>query len=492
MLNKRVNRKSLTLGWITGTFLLSLMVNLPAQAEDQQSIAALRNIGKAFASIAEKASPAVVSVQAEKELTGRSSGQGQEYQMPFNEDMFEWFFGPRNRMPQQDRQRPKRTETVQGTGFFVSQDGYILTNNHLVGTDKNEEVTSITVTLSTGEELKAKVIGTDPDTDVAVIKIEGEGHKYIELADSDALEVGEWVIAIGNPFGLSHTVTAGIVSAKGRNVALNNYDNFIQTDAAINRGNSGGPLLNLDGKAVGINSAIFGPMGNIGIGLAIPINMAKNVYEQLVATGEVTRGFLGVLPADVDHATARRLKLDEVRGALVDEVTADSAADKAGIKAYDVVTEFNGESVKDAQDFRLKVAQVKPGEKVDLVVVRKGHKKTLTATLDRRPDSETAKASEQEKGADLGIEVHNLTEELASRYDYEGMEGVIITGVEPGSDAERKGLQPGLLIIEADFEPVKNAKQFQEIVKAAKDEGEIILRVYTGQFKRIVTVKFND
>jgi serine protease Do len=310
------------------------------------------------------------------------------------------------------------------------------------------------------------------------------------LADSDALEVGEWVVAIGNPFGFAHTVTAGIVSAKGRNVDLTNYDNFIQTDAAINPGNSGGPLLNLDGKAVGINSAIYGPMGNIGIGLAIPVNMAKNVYDQLVATGEVARGYLGVFPQDVTHDLARELKLEEVRGAAIGEVTKDSAADKAGFRVYDVVIELAGEPVASAQDFRYKVARIKPGEEVDIVVIRKGRKKTLTATLDRRPDM--AQNEQKQEDTHLGIDVHNLTKDLAERYGFEDMEGVLIVGVESGSDAERKGLRPGLLIIEADFEPVKNTSQFYKILEEAKEDGQVTLRVSTGRVKLIVTVKFGE
>jgi serine protease Do len=490
MLIKRVKRKEVRLAVIAGALFFCLVTNNPLQAEDKESIDALKSIGKAFASIAEKASPAVVAIQAEKLVSGRSQGRYYDRQMPFDEDIFEYFFGPRNRTPQRDRERPQQRQASQGSGFLVSHDGYILTNNHLVGTEENEEVTKVTVKLSNGKELKAKIIGTDPDTDVAVVKIEGDSYDYIELADSDALEVGEWVVAIGNPFGFAHTVTAGIVSAKGRNVDLTNYDNFIQTDAAINPGNSGGPLLNLDGKAVGINSAIYGPMGNIGIGLAIPVNMAKNVYDQLVATGEVSRGFLGVYPQDVTHDLASELKLDEVRGAAIGEVTEDSAADKAGFRVYDVVIELDGQPVENAQDFRRKVARIKPGEDVDIVVIRKGRKKTLTATLDRRPDM--AQSGKQEKDTHLGIEVHNLNKELAERYGFENMEGVLIVGVESGSDAEHKGLRPGLLIIEADFEPVKNTSQFYKILEEAKEDGQVTLRVSTGRVKLIVTVKFSE
>jgi serine protease Do len=491
MLLKRVKNKKSYIATTLAVLLTCLYISAPLQAEEKESIDALRSIGKAFASIAEDASPAVVAIQAEKRIN-QPQGRYRDRQMPFDEDVFEWFFGPRNQMPQRERGRQQR-QASQGSGFLVSHDGYILTNNHLVGADENEEITKVVVKLSNGKELEAEVVGTDPDTDVAVVKIEGDDYDYIELADSEALEVGEWVVAIGNPFGFAHTVTAGIVSAKGRSVGLTSFDNFIQTDAAINPGNSGGPLLNLDGKAVGINSAIYGPMGNIGIGLAIPMNMAKNVYDQLVASGQVARGYLGVFPQDVSHELADKLKLDEVRGAAIGQVMEDSAADKAGFRAYDVVIEVDGKAVQNAQDFRRKVARIKPGAKVDFVVVRKGRERTLTATLDDRAENlERVQSEKPQQDTDLGIEVHNLSEDLAERYGFEDLEGVLIVGVEPGSDAERKGLRPGLLIIEADFEPVKNTRQFREILEKARDDGQVTLRVSTGRVKLIVTVKFEE
>ncbi|MCX5634310.1 MAG: trypsin-like peptidase domain-containing protein, partial [Planctomycetota bacterium] len=266
-----------------------LITPLSAFSQDTDSINTLRQMGKAFAQIAEKASPAVVGIKVE------NKARRQDYptmQSPFdspsdpfgNDEFFERFFRrqmPRSRSPQQ-RQQPR--SIAQGSGFIISADGYILTNNHLVG-----EADKILVKVRDETEVEAKIIGTDPDSDVAVIKIDKKNLSFIEFADSDKLEVGEWVLAIGNPFGLSHTVTAGIVSATGRSgVGLTKYEDFIQTDAAINPGNSGGPLLNLDGKVVGINTAIIGPGGNIGIGLAIPSNMAKSVYEQLAAGGPVT------------------------------------------------------------------------------------------------------------------------------------------------------------------------------------------------------------
>jgi len=274
---------------------LLFITPLSAFGEDKSSIDTLRQMGKAFADIAEKASPAVVGIQAKQLITeDYLTMRDWPFGDPFDDDFFERFFGRPfryRRSPQRKSYRP-----VQGSGFIISADGYILTNNHVV-----RDADEITVKLADGREFEAKVIGSDPDTEVAVIKIDAKRLPALELANSDALKVGEWVIAIGNPFGLSHTVTAGIVSAKGRSgFRLAEYEDFIQTDAAINPGNSGGPLINLDGEVVGINTAIIGPGGNIGIGFAIPINIAKFIYNQLIEGGKIVYGALGVIIRDLD------------------------------------------------------------------------------------------------------------------------------------------------------------------------------------------------
>ncbi len=307
----------------------SLISPLSALAEDSKSIDILRQLGKAFASIAEKDSPAVVSIKANQAITQTYSGPFGD--SPFDDEFFEQFFGRqfRRQQPQQQQRQPQQRKfirPVQGSGFIVSKDGYILTNNHVV-----EDADKIMVTLMDGRELQAKLVGTDPSTEVAVIKIDANDLHALEMADSDTIEVGEWVIAIGNPFGLSHTVTVGIVSAKGRSgLGLSTYEDFIQTDAAINPGNSGGPLIDLDGKVVGINTAIVGANGNIGIGLAIPINMAKSVYDQLVQKGKVVRGFLGVTIQDITPDLAESFKLKDTKGVIVPDVSPDSAAAKGG------------------------------------------------------------------------------------------------------------------------------------------------------------------
>ncbi|UCC21933.1 MAG: Do family serine endopeptidase, partial [Planctomycetota bacterium] len=362
------------------SILLLFVSPVSALAEDANSIDTLRQMGKAFAQIAEKASPAVVGITASQVTTREYSVMPDwPFSDPFDDDFFERFFGhpsPRRRPQQRRYQRP-----VQGSGFIVSADGYILTNNHVV-----QDAEAITVKLVDGREFQAKVTGSDPDTEVAVIKIDAENLACLDLADSDALEVGEWVIAIGNPLGLSHTVTAGIVSAKGRSGLsfagrAPEYQDFIQTDAAINFGNSGGPLINLDGEVVGINTAIVGPGGNIGIGFAVPINIAKFIYERLIKGEPVTRGLLGVYIRDLNPDLAESLGLEETKGVLVIEVSEDSAADKAGIKRYDVIVQIDGEKVKKANELRSRIAMLRPGTKVELVVLRDGSRKTVKVEI---------------------------------------------------------------------------------------------------------------
>jgi serine protease Do len=455
----------------------SLISPLSVLAEDSKSIDTLRQLGKAFASIAEKDSPAVVSIKANQAITQTYSGPFGD--SPFDDEFFQQFFGRqfRRQQPQQQQRQPQQRKIirpVQGSGFIVSQDGYILTNNHVV-----EDAEKITVTLLDGRELQAKLVGTDPSTEVAVIKIDANNLHPLEMADSDTLEVGSWVIAIGNPFGLSHTVTAGIVSAKGRSgLGLSTYEDFIQTDAAINPGNSGGPLVDLDGKVVGINTAIVGSGGNIGIGLAIPINMAKGIYDQIVQKGKVVRGFLGLLPQDITPEMAEKFNLKDTKGAAIPDVTPGSAADKAGIKPNDIIIEFDGKPIEKADQFRKLVAMKKPGSEVEITVLRDGKKKTITAKLEERPSNEqlaeTAKSQTAEK---LGITVQNLTDDMAERLGFEGLKGVVVTDVESGSPAAMAGIQPGSLIQEVNRKPVENVKEFKNAIDSAAKEGSVMLRV---------------
>lgn len=475
---------------VVSTLLIMLFISpLSVFAQDPASIATLKQMGNAFASIAEKTSPAVVGLKAERTIV-------QDYpsmrQWPFEEysDPFEWFFrrSPRQRAPREPR---KESRTAQGSGFLISPDGYILTNNHMVeGSEKIE------VELTDGRKFTAKIIGTDPDSDVAVVKVDAKNLPFLELADSDSLEVGEWVLAIGNPLGLSHTVTAGIVSAKGRSgFGLANYENFIQTDAAINFGNSGGPLINLDAKVVGINTAIVGAGGNIGIGFAIPINMAKNIYDQLVQSGTVERGFLGV--ANIEDLTPEMAPFfglkENTRGVIIPEVVAGSAAEKAGIKHNDIVLELNGEPVESRYTFRNKIAMLKPGTRIKLVVWRDRKRKPFTIELGKLPPlEERAGILSPKTIGELGFTVENLTDELAERYGYEGQSGVVVSDVESGSQAEDKGIVKGALIKEVNQKSVRNTREFNEAIKEAKKEGGALLLVKRGSYTLYIPLKFTE
>jgi len=476
-------------------FLVSVLLAgaLPVFAqEDTNSIATLRQMGKAFAQIAEKASPAVVSITAERTVTQQyytipdwPFGDGFS---PFDDDFFDRFFRRRIRPRRSPKRQQKSVQTAQASGFIISPDGYILTNNHLVG-----EADKVLVKIGGRAEMEAKVVGTDAATDVAVVKIDSNDLPYLRLADSDKLQVGEWVIAIGNPFGLSHTVTAGIVSAKGRSgLALEgiSYQDFIQTDAAINPGNSGGPLINLDGKVVGINTAIVGPGGNIGIGLAIPINMAKSVQQQLIDTGKVVRGYLGIYMTELTAELAKGLGLaEDTKGVAVSQVIEDSPAEEAGIKHNDVIVEFEGGPVESDNEFRNRVAMLKPGTKVKLVVLRDGKRKTFTIKLTERPSEEKIAAAKSQTIEKLGLTVQNLTDDLAERLGYEGMKGVVVTQVEPGSLAQRAGISEGTLIMEVNRESVANTKEFEKAVEKAGKDGSILLLITDGRYARYVILK---
>jgi serine protease Do len=463
--------------------LLPLVMPLSAFSADEDSVATLRQMGKAFASIAEKASPAVVGVRATKVVERDQSTQ------QYEDEIYRFFYGrprsPRGRGEQEQRQ------VAQGSGFIISPDGYILTNNHMVGGAER-----VSVQLADGSEISAEVKGADAQTDVALIKIDKKDMPYITLANSSQLEVGEWVIAIGSPFGLSHTVTAGIVSAKGRSeIGVAAYEDFIQTDAAINMGNSGGPLLNLDGEAVGINTALIGPGGSVGIGLAIPSNMAKDVYVQLKESGEVVRGFLGVGMADLKPGMGEYFGLKDDKGVVVTSVMPDSAAEKAGVKADDVVVELEGVAVTDWNEFRNRVAMYRPDTKVHLVVMRDGKRKKITATLGRRSESLRAASGRRESVQEsLGMSLQTLTKEMASRLGYDDFSGVVVTEVRSGSLAFDAEIRVGTLIMEVNRKPIYNVRDFNEATRKAQDEGktDVLLRVQDEVVTRLLMLRLSD
>ncbi len=492
---KQSNKTSRYFFTSTIFFILLFLLSLSAFAEDKNSIATLRQIGKTFSTIAEKASPAVVGLKAERVVV-RQYPFSQERPFddsidPFSDDFFDRFFfrfrSPRERSPQR---KFKETRPVQGSGFIISSDGYILTNNHMV-----EKAKKVEIELADERKFTAEVKGADPESDVALIKIDAKDLPYLELADSDTLEVGEWVLAIGNPFGLSRTVTAGIVSAKGRSgVGLTTYEDFIQTDAAINFGNSGGPLINLDGKVVGINTAILGASGNIGIGFAIPINIAKAILPQLKEGKEIERGFLGVDIQELTPELAEYFGLKDTKGVLIPEVHKDSAAEKAGIKPNDIIVEFDGKAVESANELQKWVALSEPDTSVKIVVFRDGKKQTLTAELAKRPPlSElTGKGQAEQTMEELGFSVRDLTDELARRYDYEGQSGVIVSNAEPGSGAARAGIVPGVLIKEVNGEEVSNTREFNEAITKAKKKGSVLLKVRRERYTFFVLLSLND
>ena len=387
---------------------------------------------------------------------------------PF-EEFFRRFFG--------DRPPPGQQRSL-GSGFIISDDGYIITNHHVVG-----DADKITVRLSDKEEYDAKVIGSDEKTDIAVVKISPK-HTLtsVPLGNSSDLQVGDWVMAIGNPFGLDQTVTAGIVSAKGRVIGAGPYDDFIQTDASINPGNSGGPLLNLKGEVVGINSAIFSQSGgNIGIGFAIPIDLAKSIVDQLKDKGKVTRGWLGVSIQPVTPELAKSFSLKEPVGALVAEVTPGSPAEKAGFERGDIITAFKSTSIKDSHELPALVARTPVGEKTQVTVLRAGKEKTLTVTLGELPEQIAGLEGDKESGESWGMTVANLSSEAARQFQLDrNKKGVVVTEVEPGSSAELAGIQAGDVIEEVNRQSIESVDGFNKAMTEAKDKETLLLLARRG------------
>ncbi len=426
-----------------------------------------------FVAVSEKIGPTVVRIDAERVETAAA--------MPDSnfDDFWDHFFNnpqqrPRGATPQE------MPVMVQGTGFFISPDGDILTNNHIV--EKAKKVTVYTVS---GDEYVAKVVGTDPATDVALIKIEGKNFPFAELGDSTAMKVGEWVLAVGNPLGMEHTVTAGIISAKGRQLGIgedsqNNYEDFIQTDAAINRGNSGGPLVNLKGQVIGINSNILTPSGgSIGIGFAIPSTMAKKVVIQLKEKGRVIRGRLGVsiMRNPIDQDMQKALNLKDRKGALINGVEAGTPADKAGLKRYDVIVAVNGEPIESSNDLRMKIAGIPPGSPVEITFIRDGKEMTIKTSVIELTNEEKPKPVTEKSNKNLGLTVEPLTPASARRNGLKTESGLLVTDVASGSTAERRGLQAGDVIVEANRQKVETMDQWNAVLKPLKAGDPLMLAV---------------
>ena len=440
-----------------------------------------------FVEVVKQAKPAVVHIRVEQSVQSRGF-HGQEFDEMFNNPFFERFFGPQFRRNPGDKGRQYKQQG-QGSGFIISQDGDILTNNHVV-----EHADTIKVILSDKPEFTATLIGADPQSDVALIRIEDGGSlPTLPLGDSDALEVGEWVIAIGNPFGLSQTVTAGVVSAKGRSsVGINEYENFIQTDAAINPGNSGGPLLNIKGEVIGINSALFSRTGGyMGIGFAIPINMVKEIQNQLKNSGKVTRGWLGVIIQDVDENLAKSFGLKKAEGILVSEVQAGSPAEKAGVKQGDVILRLNGVELANTAELRNKVALLLPGSHANLDLIRDGANQTISIEIGERPDKpgEVTVTEDGKSSLDqFGLAFQDLTPELTERFGYQDKKGVLVSHVEPGSPAASAGMRPGQLVEEVNKKPVSSLKELEQEIAGSKDPKRLLLRVNTGDYSQYVVL----
>ncbi|MFC2049470.1 DegQ family serine endoprotease [Chlamydiota bacterium] len=474
---------------IKNILILSLSTALLSTAGLAQDIpvsneALLKQISKGFSNVAKAATPAVVYIetQSTEQTQGISTRKGSS-ENPFdyfNDDFFNRFFG----YPFDKKQPKSSSPTVRGSGFLISKDGYIVTNFHVV-----ENANKVSVTLQNGQKMVATVVGTDPKTDLAVIKIAGNDYTFLNFGDSDALEVGDWAIAIGNPFGLQTSVTVGVVSAKGRNhLNIADFEDFIQTDAAINPGNSGGPLLNVEAEVIGVNTAIVsGSGGYMGIGFAIPSNMAKQIVAQLIKEGQVTRGFLGVTLQPIDSDLASFYKLKNVQGALVTDVVKGSPADLGGLKQEDIILSYNGNTVDSLSGFRNHVSLMQPGAKLKLKVFRDGKEMELNLTVAQLPNETAGPNLPAQK---LGIQVQELTPELSQKLDLEDAKGVVITQVTPGSPAALSALKPGNLIMAVNRQKVANMAEFSAALSEAAKEGRVLLMIRQGDAIRIVALHF--
>lgn len=468
---------------VAGALFISQRVDLQLQVRDNSAVARsldgafwtegdkepARPRPESFADLAEALSPSVVNIQVERTTEARSGGP---------EDLLEEFFGRR----QQPRQRRRFRSEASGSGFVISSEGYIVTNNHVVdGADK------ITVLFRDGEESDAEVVGRDPKTDLALIKVEpGESVVAAPLGDSDKIRVGEWLMAIGNPFGLENTVTVGILSARERNINAGPYDEFLQTDASINPGNSGGPLIDMNGRVVGINTAINA--AGQGIGFAIPINMAKALLPQLRENGSVTRGWLGVSIQRVTKPIAKSLDLEQTNGALVSQVFDDSPADRAKLKSRDVIVEFDGAAIEDVDDLPRKVASTPPGSEVDIVVLRDGKRKTLQAKLEVMKQDDVELASREAPSFDWGFSVQELDPEISEQLGLSASErGVVVTDVDPEGPAAEAGLRRRDVIVEANRVPTPGLEGLEKALH--EDEERALLLVRRGDGTMFVAIE---
>ena len=448
----------------------------PIRDADAANLAALDgNRPHSFASIAKKTMPAVVNIST---LTQRSPRSGSNDPI---EDFFNRFFG--DSAPRENNSRSL------GSGILISRDGEILTSYHVV-----RSADTIKVKLADQSEHEARLIGKDDRTDLALIKIRRSGGNlpFARLGNSSQLEVGDWVMAIGNPFGLEHTVTAGIVSAKGRVIGAGPYDNFIQTDASINPGNSGGPLISADGEVIGVNTAIFSQSGgNVGIGFAIPIDLAKKVLDQLRKNGKVVRGWLGVRAQDLSASQSASLGVTRAPAdlAIVTEVADKSPAAEAGIKTGDVIVEFNGKPVPKSNEFPSVIADIAPGQKVSLKILREKKEQTIAVRIGELADDADANQQAEARDAELGLRVQRITPEAARRLGLSSPKGVLVVEVQPGSPADLVGIEPADVIREVNQRAVTNVKDFERATRQGRRGDRILLLVQRGDNAVFFAVK---
>ena len=494
MLKSFVGRARLTS--LVFVFLISLVVSpeiLLALSSNTQPLSS--NI---FVQIAKKQNPAVVnvSIKGKAEVPpqrnfpaprrgprgGPRGGPGQDKSPDAFRDFYDRFFNER------PNQKPKRG---MGSGFVIDKEGHILTNYHVV--EGADEIVVMLESNGKEKEYTATLIGSDSKTDIALIKInrkpgDNTAFPFLELGSSENLEVGEWVVAIGNPFGLSHTVTVGVVSALGRSIGAGPYDEFIQTDASINPGNSGGPLINIDGQVIGINTAIISGNagGNVGIGFAIPINIAKGILKDLKENGSVTRGWLGVMIQKITPELEKSFGLSQSEGALVGDVIPDGPAAKGGIKRGDVIIKFNNQPVRDMEDLPKIVAATNPGSAVDVEVIRDGSSKILHVTIEVLKDSQELVVAKADL---LGLQVQDITEELAESLKLQGLEGVLVSDVVAGNPASEAGIRRGDVISEMNRSPVKNIGDYQNLLASVKKGSSVLFLIKRGGTTIYIAVK---
>ena len=464
---------------------------LPTYATANAAESTLRPVG--FADLVAKVKPAVISVRVKVDAGAEMMGFDGNMPFPPNSQMQRFFhhFGMPNdeTTPDNQRQPNGHVMTAQGSGFFITADGYAVTNNHVVDKAKAVEITT-----DDGKTYDAKVIGTDPRTDLALIKVDGRGDfSFVKLADTSP-RIGDWVVAVGNPFGLGGTVTAGIVSARGRDIGSGPYDDYIQIDAPVNKGNSGGPTFDMDGNVIGVNTAIFSPSGgSVGIAFDIPAETVKTVVAQLKDKGFVSRGWIGVQIQSVTSDIAEGLGLKGTEGALVAEPQADSPAAKAGIVPGDVITAVNGHPVKDAHDLAKQIGSMTPGATIQLTVWRKGEEKNFSLTLGELPKSREARASNPDSDvASAGLPKLGMTVAPAGEVAGSGSEGVVITKVDPDGVASEHGLKSGDVILEVGGSKVATAADMRKALGEAQKNGKhaVLMRVKSDNTTKFVAVPF--